>query len=102
MKKAKVKANIAISIWIGLGIAIILFFFIFSHLIGGSAMNGHIETGRYFVVAHENVTEVSKTVWTISKISEILFWIFIPLTPIGSFVISGIFDNIEHRKNRTE
>lgn len=98
MKKRK--ADIAITIWIGLGIAVILFFLVFSHFIGGSAMNGHIEAGRYYVASHENINEVSKAVWTVSKISGILFWIFIPLTPIGGFVISGVFDKIERRKNR--
>ena len=102
MKKQKAKSSIFISIWISLGVAIILFFFIFSFCIGGSAMNGYIEAGKYFVTEHSSVTEVSKTIWTVSKISEILFWGFIPLTPIGAFLISSIFEKTENRKNRME
>lgn len=94
------KAIITVSIWIYLGIAAILFFFIFSAIIGGSAMNGYKEAGRYFVAEHENVTEVSKTIWTISKVSGVLFWVFIPLTPIGGFIIYDVFDKIERRKNK--
>ena len=96
------KSIILISIWISLGVAIILFFFIFSFYIGGSAINGYIEAGKYFVTEHGSVSEVSKTIWTISKISEILFWVFIPLTPIGAFLISSIFEKTERNKNRME
>ncbi len=63
-------------------------------------MNGYIDAGQYFVTEHENVVEVSKTVWIVSKISGILFWIFIPLTPIGAFLISNVFEKIEHRKTK--
>ncbi len=65
-------------------------------------MSGYIEAGKYFVAEHENVVEVSKTVWTVNKVSEILFWVFIPLTPIGAFLIHNVFEKIEHRKNRME
>ncbi len=98
----KSKTNIVIFIWVSLGMAIILFFFLFSFCIGGSAMNGYREAGRYFVTSHENVSEVSETVWRVSQIAGVLFWVFIPLTPIGAFAISHISGHTERRKNRME
>ena len=98
----KTKTDMLVSIWNGLGITIILFFFIFSFCIGGSALSGSCEAGKYFVSNHGEVTEVSEEIWMISGISEVLCWVFIPLTPLGCFVISKIGKRIEHRKNRLE
>ena len=63
---------------------------------------GYQKNGRVFVCDHAEVVEVSKILWEISNIWGILFWIFIPLTPIGAFVISNIQEKIEQRKNRFE
>ena len=98
----KSRTDILVSIWNGLGIAIILFFFIFSFFVGGDAFNGYCEAGKYFVSNHGEVTEVSREIWIISKISTVLFWIFIPLTPLGCFAISAVGGKIKHRKNRLE
>lgn len=86
----KKRTNILIFIWYALGISIILFFFIFSFFIGGDAVNGYCEAGKYFVSNHGNITEVSKAIWIVSKVSVILAWIFIPLTPLGAFAISKV------------
>lgn len=98
----KTKTDLLISIWVDLGIAIIILYFVFCFCIGGSALNGYIEAGKYFVASHEELHEVSKTIWIVNKFSGILFYVFIPLTPIGGFVISDIGDRIEHRKKRLE
>ena len=102
MKEKRNKGDTFISLWIALGVIIILGFFVFSMIIGGSAGNGYQENGQYFVCNHAEIVEVSKTIWVISSVWGILFWIFIPLTPIGAFAISTIQDKIEQRKNRFE
>jgi len=96
------KSDIFITLWIAFGVIVILGFFVFSMIIGGSAGNGYLEAGKYFVGDHGNYVEVSKTIWETSNIWGIFFWIFIPLTPIGAFIISNIQQKIERRKNRFE
>ena len=98
----KLKGDIFITLWIAFGVTVILGFFIFSAIIGGDALNGYQENGQYFVTAHENVAQVSNATWIVSKVWGILFYLFIPLTPIGAFVISHIQRKIELRKNRFE
>ena len=100
--KRKNKSDLFISLWIGIGITFVLGFFVFSMIIGGSAGNGYQEAGKYFLGEHSSYIEVSKTIWTISRIWGIAFWIFVPLTPIGAFFISNIQKKIERRKNKFE
>ena len=102
MKEKSNNGDVIITLWIIFGVMIILGFFVFSMIIGGSAGLGYQENGRFFVRDHARVVEVSKILWEISNIWGILFWIFIPLTPIGAFVISNIQEKIEQRKNRFE
>ena len=101
MKKTKPYGEI-ISAWLVLGITILLGFFVFSMIIGGSAELGYQENGRFFVCDHAEITEVSKEIWIISRVWSILFWIFLPLTPIGAFVIATVQEKIKQRKNRLE
>ena len=98
----KNKSDILITLWLAICVIVILGFFVFSAIIGGTAWNGYQENGQYFVCNHAEIVEVSKTIWVISSVWGILFWIFIPLTPIGAFAISTIQDKIEQRKNRFE
>lgn len=56
----------------------------------------------YYVRDHAEITMVSKAVWDISYIWGILFYVFIPLTPVGAFFISHIQEKIEKRRNRLE
>lgn len=102
MKPIRKKADFIITVWIAFGIVVILGFFVFSMIIGGSAGNGYQEAGKYFVGDHGSYVEVSETIWIISSVYEILFWISLPLTPIGAFVISSIQEKMEQRKNRLE
>ncbi len=102
VRDKKNKFDIFITLWIIFGIIVILGFFVFSFIIGGSALNGYQQGERYFLCNHEEITQVSKMIWIISKAWHILFLIFIPLTPIGAFVISHIQNKIELRKNRFE
>ena len=102
MKEKRNKGDVFITLWIAFGVIVILGFFVFSMIIGGTAGNGYQESGHYFVRDHAAVVEVSKMIFEISSIWGILFWIFIPLTPIGAFAISNIQQMIERRKNRFE
>ena len=98
----KDKANIFITIWVALGMTIILTFFVFSIVIGGSAGNGYQDAGKYFVGDHGNYVEVSQSIYIVSSILEVLFWIFIPLTPLGAFMISKIQEVVDKKRNRME
>ena len=102
MKLKRKKGDIIITLWIAFGVIIILGFFVFSMIVGGSAVLGYQENGRFFVRHHADVVAVSETIWMISRVWGILFWIFIPLTPIGAFIISNIQEKLERRKNRIE
>ena len=102
MKDKRNKSDVFLSLWIAFGVIVILGFFVFSMVIGGSAGLGYQENGHFFVRDHSEVVEVSKIIWEISYIWGIVFWIFIPLTPIGAFFISNIQEKIERRKNRFE
>ena len=98
----KSKGTALITLWIALGAVVIIGFWIFTLTIGGSAFNGYEQAGKCFVKSHSNVAEVSKFVFELSKVWEILFWIFLPLTPVGAFAVSGIIEKNKCRKYRTE
>lgn len=98
----KTKKDVAITIWITLGIIFISTFFIFSMVVGGSAGNGYQEAGKFFVGNHGDYVEVSSAIWMVSRVLEILFWIFVPLTPLGAFLIAEIQERSEQKKNRLE
>ena len=100
MKKAK--KDLPLIIWNALGIIITAGFFLYSLIIGGAASLGYCEANTYFVRNHGEYTQVSNIVYHISFVWEFLFWIFIPLTPIGGFLISHIQDKVEQKKNRLE
>lgn len=102
MENNRKKGDMLLTMWNALGIAVILGFFVFSVIIGGNAGNGYQENGHFYVASHGDIVEVSKVIWNISNVWEVLFWIFIPLTPIGAFVIASIQERIEREKNRFE
>ena len=96
------KTNLLLCFWNAIGIVIIAGFFILSFVIGGSASLGYCDANAYFVGNHGEYTQVSKSIYHMSYVWEILFWIFIPLTPLGSFLISHIQGKIEQKKKRLE
>ena len=55
--------------WIGVGFAVVNFFaFVgIGEWLGGSAANGFVEGGHYFLGEHGHFTEVSKRVFTYSQ-----------------------------------
>lgn len=89
-QKTTRKKSLLITIWNAFGWSLILAFFVFTAIIGGSAGLGYQEGGRYFVGNHGDYTEVSQTVWKISSVLEILFWIFIPLEFLGSWILEKL------------
>lgn len=91
-----------ISLWNAFGVIVVFGFIVFSMIIGGSAGLGYQENGRFFVRDHADLVEVSETVWRISSVWGVLFWIFILLTPIGALVISIVQKKMDQRKNRIE
>lgn len=100
MKKNKI--NILLCFWNSIGIVIIVGFFLYGFIIGGAASQGYRDAGAHFVGNHGEFTQVSEAIYYISYAWEILFWIFIPLTPIGCFLISHIQEKIEQKKKRSE
>ena len=85
-------------IWVGITVVVMLFFFVFYAWIGGSAISGYSEGEKYFVSDHGKVTEVSREIWEVSRISEVFFFFFIYTTGIGGSVVNVICQ----RKERNE
>lgn len=52
--------------------------------IGGDAISGKVENGRYYLSNHGKLTEVSPAVWQYSKIHAISVWITHPLGLAGA------------------
>ena len=100
MKKSE--PNFILCFWNAIGIVIIAGFFLYSFTIGGSASLGYYENNTYFVGNHGEYTQVSKLIYQISNMWELLFWIFIPLTPLGCFLISHIQEKVTQKKRRME
>ena len=96
------KTNLILSIWNTIGIVIIAGFFLFSFIIGGTAALGYCEANTYYVGNHGEYTQVSEIIYHVSYVWEILFWIFIPLTPLGCFLISHIQGKMGQKKKRLE
>ena len=97
MKKTT-KWDRLISIWVAVGITIIVVFLLLSIILSGTACNGYQENGVFFIGGHEGYLEVSEFIWRFSYTLEILFWIALPLTPIGAFTISKIQTMSERKK----
>ena len=84
----KNKTNLILTIWNATVNVIIAGFFLFGFIIGGTAAHRYCEANTYFVGNHGEYTQVSEIIYHVSYVWEILFWIFIPLTPLGCFLIS--------------
>ena len=63
---------------------------------------GYIEQGKYFVSNHGESSEVSRMIYSISYIWEIIFFLSFPIYFVGLFVISKIQNRIEKRQNMFE
>ena len=72
-------------------IAIVNFlaFVIVGSFLGGDALNGHQEGGRYFLANHGKLTETSRAVFIYSKIHAISLFVTHPLA-IFSVLIKAV------------
>lgn len=64
----------------------LLNFLIFWHVavfLGGDAVSGKVEDGRYFVSGHGKLTEVSAETWRYSYAHTVSTWITHPLAGLG-------------------
>lgn len=98
----KNKSNILICVWNSIGIVIVAGFLLYGLIVGGSASLGYCENNTYFLGNHGEYTQVSKCIYQISYVWEFLFWIFLPLTPLGCFMISRIQEKTEQKRTRLE
>lgn len=74
-------------------------FWIISLSLGGDALNGKIQNGRYYVGNHGRYTEVSKEIWTYSKIHTTSIWV---THPIGIILGAGFVTySTRKRKNKS-
>src|SRR5436309_3291332 len=62
-------------------------FWIIGVTIGGDAINGRAEDGRYYLANHGRYTEVSESVWTYSRIHAISVFV---THPVGILVGGGL------------
>lgn len=67
-------------------------FIILTMYLGGTAISGFIENGTYYVAFGNYHTEVSKTLWHINYIQNILAFYLSPLP-----IISAFFSEKENR-----
>jgi hypothetical protein len=70
-----------------LGVVNFLLFWIIALSLGGDAYSGKIEDGRYFFKSNHRdprYTEVTKAVWTYSKVHAISVWVTVPMAFAGA------------------
>jgi len=70
-------------------------FFAVALFLGGDAINGKIEAGRYYLCSHGRYTEVSQSVFNYSKLHVYSVFITHPLGMLG-----GLFLYREHQKKK--
>jgi hypothetical protein len=72
--------------WVIVLVTMNLFVWCMAHAhLGGDALSGYAENGRYFLNAHGNYTEVSEAAWIYSKVHTILVVASIPITAVFGF-----------------
>lgn len=78
-----------------LGMANFAFAAIGSVLLGGDAMNGTTEDGRYYLGNHGSYTEVSKAIFTYS----LWHWRSIFVTHPLAILCAALVNGMDHKKN---
>jgi hypothetical protein len=74
-------------------------FWIVAVCIGGDAISGKVENGRYYVANHGRYTEVSREVWTYSKFHSSSVWITHPIGILGG---AGLITYAQYRKKKRQ
>jgi hypothetical protein len=64
---------VAVAVFV-VGLANFAAFFTASVAIGGDALSGRVEAGRYYVSSHGQLTEVSPEVWAYSRWHAVITW----------------------------
>jgi hypothetical protein len=70
-------------------LANLLVFIAIAIAIGGDAINGHQQGGHYFLASHGTLTEVSRNVFTYSKVHSIAVMVTVPLAVLLSLASSA-------------
>jgi hypothetical protein len=83
-----------------LGILNFAAFAIAATCLGGDAVNGRSENGRYFFSSHGKDTEVSRAVFNYSRIHVYSVWITHPLAIAAGFVLSSLQSQNRSGKDR--
>lgn len=76
--------KIVARIFAGLTLANLLAFGIIAHYLGGDAINGRMEGGRYYLATHGHSTEVTQAVYAYSKMHAISVIVTIAIVLFGS------------------
>jgi hypothetical protein len=74
-------------------------FFVVALMLGGDALNGKIEDGRYYLANHGRFTEVSSAVWHYSRAHVISVLITHPLGILGG---GGLMAYANRKSKRDE
>jgi hypothetical protein len=67
------------------GINFVVFFGVAIY-IGGDALNGHVEGGRFFLSSHGKLTETSESIFLYSQLHALSIFITHPLAIIGGWI----------------
>lgn len=68
---------------------------------GGSALNGKVENGRYYLGDHGQYTEVSQSVYSINRTYETVSVIAFVATIVGNIAYSALHKNREIAEDET-
>jgi hypothetical protein len=81
-----------------LGLANFAVFVAVALRLGGDAVNGKVEDGRYFVSSHGKDTEVSRETYLYSRTHARSVWITHPLALLAAFAAARI-DKAEEKRS---
>lgn len=101
-KKQISKWNMAARIWLGVCVCVLAGYCLFSSVIGGNALDGYREAGRYFIAEHGYVSEVQEAVWYVSYVWSFAFFGFLLLTVPVCWLILRLDSRAERKKRRFE
>ena len=71
------------------GILNFLVYFFVAASIGGDAINGKIEGGKYYLEHHGRFTEVSRSVFEYSRFHTYSVWVTFPLVIFGAYLLAS-------------
>ena len=80
-KRARIGRALGVLGLVNFGLYVLVAIFI-----GGDAINGHEDGGRYFLANHGQLTEVSHAVFLYSRVHTYVLWVTILLAMAGWWV----------------